>query len=513
MRQLKAFENNKGICVALILFAIYVLYWWLNAPRILTALFLVPVVALLLFMVLVSFNKVKIKEEGLFLFLLIASGLLFCFAFPPMKVPDESYHYISTFWIADALTGNGSLASSDVLLRADDWLLHSQLNSATVSSNDYLTVVNGFSLFCTDSSSRLVSAYSFTLGAVNPTAKIPTVIALLLAKALNLGAYPTFYLGRLFSLAFFVACAYLAFRVAPKGKSLIVFVSLLPMTLHLAASYSYDCGIIAYSLLIFAFLMRGFFGEDGSIGTKGVVLYCLVSALLAPCKVIYCLISFLGLLVPSSKFSETKLSRISKAALLVASVAVIGLIRLSSIAELATGSEVSQRGTETGHFYTLSQIVSNPVQSFRMLLATLDVLGDFYWASMLGSTLGWLQEELVMPYFIMLPYLGMGVLCCFESKDEDARLPRRDAVIFVLAFALISFAAILSMWTGHTFDTETVVMGVQGRYFLPALPILLFALRSSHLTFKGNVTQTVLCGVGIMNLLYLVRLLSIVASL
>ena len=515
MALLKKIAKNKGVVVACILLAAYVLYWWLYSSRVLNALFLLATVPLTIFMVLFSFDKIKAPEDHVFLFLLIAMGLLFCFAFPPMKVPDEPYHYISNHWIVNAITGNGTLVSSDVSLSADDWEFFSLFNSAYLSSEDYLDVVKNFSLFSAGGASHVVTGYSFSVGAVNPSARIFTIVALLIAKGLNLGAYPSFYLGRLFSLGSFVVAAYISYKIAPKGKSIIVFVSLLPMTLHLAASYSYDCGIIVYSLLIFAFLMKGFFGEDGCIGGREVTIFCVVSVLLAPCKVIYSCICLLGLVVPAAKFTNKRLSYISKGVLCIAIAVSIAVLRLSSMVELSEGSAISYRGEETGHFYTLSDIILHPARSYKTLMNTFDTLGDFYWGSMLGSSLGWFQEELVMPYFFIVPYLGLGALCCFkeENDEKDAYLSRPLAVCFVAAFVLIAGGAFLSMWTGWTFDTENVITGVQGRYLLPALPVLLIPLRSRRFAYKGGVLKTVLCGMGLMNCIFLIRLLSIATSL
>ena len=84
------------------------------------------------------------------------------------------------------------------------------------------------------------------------------------------------------------------------------------MTLHLAASYSYDSGIIAYSLLVFACLMRGFFGEQRSIGKREIIIYLIISVLLAPCKVIYSGLILLGLFVPLSQFIDEKTGRFSR---------------------------------------------------------------------------------------------------------------------------------------------------------------------------------------------------------
>mgnify|MGYP000461866076 CR=1 FL=1 len=54
-------------------------------------------------------------------------------------------------------------------------------------------------------------------------------------------------MGRLFNLLFFTAMGYLTIRRMPFGKEVAAGVFLLPMTLHLASSFSYDVMIISLS--------------------------------------------------------------------------------------------------------------------------------------------------------------------------------------------------------------------------------------------------------------------------
>ena len=57
---------------------------------------------------------------------------------------------------------------------------------------------------------------------------------------LRLGFVPTLLLGRLANLLLFAALALWAVRWAPFGRRVLAAAALLPMTLHLAASFSRD---------------------------------------------------------------------------------------------------------------------------------------------------------------------------------------------------------------------------------------------------------------------------------
>ena len=83
---------------------------------------------------------------------------------------------------------------------------------------------------------------------------------------LHLGFAPALFLGRLANLLLFAALPALAVKVAPFGKRVFTVAALLPMTLHLAASFSRDApllglcfalGLIPVTILEVTKLVRG----------------------------------------------------------------------------------------------------------------------------------------------------------------------------------------------------------------------------------------------------------------
>ena len=129
---------------------------------------------------------------------------------------------------------------------------------------------------------------------------------------------------------------------------------------------------------------------------------------MAPCKVIYSGLILLGLLVPLSQFQDVKVGRIGKCILIFAVIASVLVLRIASMSTLVSQSSDASRGQEIGRFYTLSDIIMHPKNSFQVFFRTLDSLGDFYWGSTLGYSLGWLQKNLQFPTFFMIPYLLFG---------------------------------------------------------------------------------------------------------
>ena len=68
---------------------------------------------------------------------------------------------------------------------------------------------------------------------------------------------------------------------------------------------------------------------------------------------------------------------------------------------------------------------------------------------------------------------------------------------------------ILSMLVGWTFTSESVVQGVQGRYFLPLLPMAALAMRSKHMSIDIPLGMGFVYIMIAVNAMYLVRTFSV----
>ena len=84
-------------------------------------------------------------------------------------------------------------------------------------------------------------------------------------------------MGRLANLLLFAALAALAVKTAPFGKRVFTVAALLPMTLHLAASFSRDAPLLGLCFVFTALLMDAAFGPN----QKKVLSPARLTALLA----------------------------------------------------------------------------------------------------------------------------------------------------------------------------------------------------------------------------------------
>mgnify|MGYP002766542205 CR=1 FL=1 len=508
-------ESHKYFSLVLlgVFFSLYCFYYFYSNPRKITLLIgtvsvIYSVLTYYLFCI-----KSDFRYKMPFIFGSLALALIFFTVFfPPFGVPDEVYHYLSSYWLLDCFKGRASFAGGEFPIRSIDHDLIDLFgeSSKNIGNHSFSSLTSCVSLWANGSVDKIVGGYEFTIGNCNFICKLPSMIGLAAGIAFNFGAVPTFYLGRLFSAAAFFILVVVSYKLTPYFKHIILFIAFLPMTLHLASSYSYDAGIIGLSLLVFSLLMRAFACGEREISYREVFGFAILAFFFAPCKSIYCTVIFLFIFIPNTKFSDRRTAIISKVLILLLPFVSIGIFSLSSIASFASASaSFDVRGAEVGHFYSMAGILSHPFTSFVMLMRTLINGLDYYWETMFGYELGWLQTNLAMPIYLMVVYLFLAFFCCIKDENDVPGLNLPIRCCFIATSLISAFGAILSMWLCCTFDTENVVMGVQGRYFLPIVPFVLSALRFPSIEFKGSFIHKLFQVEVLTGILYIVRLVSI----
>ena len=490
------------------------LFWFAYSDRTVALVFSLLVIILL--MALTVFYKIRIAKaidkSPLLLVALIFSGLLYMGVFTPFTVPDEVYHFEATYCLSNALMGKG-YQDDPLEMRAEDAALIDELSPTLMASN-YDAVRNGLNeVYVSGEVVKVDTGSSFDLGSNPPQVRIAAAIGISLARLFGLGSYYLVYIGRIFNLIFFICLAYLSYRITPVGKNVFAVVMLLPMTQHLAASYSYDAGILALSFLLTALIMRAVYRKDLLLAKESAEIL-ITALLLAPCKVIYSFIALAVLLVPSSRFRSRgqgiciKIGCLLIIVLAVLATRLAGIVAVSGAGPDASGT-LDFRGEESGYFYTVGDVISSPIKFVIMFFRTIDELGSFYLLTMVGSSLGWFQAEIEMPSFLSIALIVLLLISMVRADDDSIVLPSSLRGTGILVFCIGSAAAMASMLFGWTFNTEQLIMGVQGRYFLPFLPFLLLGLRPYAIVLKSHMNVILIASVSLINIINLTRVFAI----
>lgn len=487
-------------------------FWYLHCDsRSFLLLFSVLALSLSILVFLRGINRIDFNSLTFFAVSLGVSGFLFMFLFTPGSVPDEQYHFYRSYVYADLLLGESVNSSSgDFAMRECDAGL---LVSPVLSNDQFQYVWKSF--FSGDYDTSLAS---FSIGgsisySSNPFyIKLPSALFIALARVLELGPLPLFYLGRLGNFLLFYFLALASVRLTPVFSKGLKLICLLPMTLHLASSYSYDAGVIGLAMLLSALVMRMFWSEC-RCSWKLLSAVIVVTALLVPCKVIYSFIAVLALFVPADRFLNKRQCWLFKVAIPLVVVLVVALTKLGSIVSLSGAASdeggLDVRGAETGTFYSINDTLEDPFGTALMFVRTLDGFGDFYISGVVGGTLCWFQGNIVAPSYIVFLYVVILLLGFVPGDHEASVLKLSNRIAFIAVAVVIWLCAMYSMYVGHTFNTEQYVLGVQGRYLLPALFVLMVGVSPANLFLREPRRERIVFWMPVLNCFYLARVLSI----
>lgn len=458
-----------------------------------------------------SLRKSSKKDEGssclpgLYVVTVLFWGILYSLVFIPFTAPDEYAHFSTAYRISNVLLGQETVNEEGlVLVREDD----ARTLSISLEEEAYEDV---YSRFFEKNENQEQMGYGYAAMEVANHAYIPQAIGITIGRICSLGQIPTIYLGRLCNLLFFVLCGYLAICLAPFGKLAFFGVSVLPMTLELVSSLSYDSFAIALAMLFTAYVMH-LIWKVPRVGGKQLLILGILLALLAPCKMVYIPLALLCFLIPQDKFGSKKRFWIGAALVAVMMAGGILLVNLDKILVYVQETEETVDWADAAAGYSISYVMAHPLQVLGVLGRTIIQKGPTYVSTMLGGTLGWLEYRInpVITVFLAVWTILTG-LSCMESAHmgtahmETARmgtarmgtthmgttgflpsLPKKHKLLSWLICLLVLALTLLIMLLSWTPLSSQVVEGVQGRYFLPILPLALMTLPNGYVRVGGG---------------------------
>ena len=212
-----------------------------------------------------------------------------------------------------------------------------------------------------------------------------------------------------------------------------------------------------------------------------------LALLLSPCKMIYATLFLLCLLIPVQKWGGKPWPKWILSVLLIG-VLIVGSILLVNFREVlryvnASGVTQAPEFTSSGDVNTvklhdLAELIHDRTLVFRIIRNTLQILGGQFLGTTVGMWLGAFDRGLVTPVPMLVLFWTGTLLLAITGRREEPTLsiPRRVWMVFV--FLLLGFILMVSMLLAYTPADTFYILGVQGRYFLPFLPVLLLAFRT-----------------------------------
>lgn len=301
---------------------------------------------------------------------------------------------------------------------------------------------------------------------------LPAAIGMQIAELFNTNAADMIYAARVGNVLAFAAIVGWAIYLLRKNMAryLVFAVGLFPLTVSLSAGLGVDMLLNASALLLFALMIRAYQDGDKFSGRLKIVL--LVAAVLIPVlKLPYILLSLAVTFLPI--FGKGRKAWLLRGAALllillptiVWNLATADMVRAQAVMSSSPGDMVSTSGQ-------IEHVKDHP---FDFMFVILKSIFTQNWLNYMG---GITQQGVAFPaivyYFEIVPVIITAYVAALYFKTKSRNL---YVALVVLGSAALALSAIfVSLYISYTPIGGNLVLGVQGRYLIPALPFLFFGV-------------------------------------
>lgn len=416
----------------------------------------------------------KCRMENLFLVLGLTWGMFFVVFFPPNTAPDENAHIATAYSNADRIMGRDvEDEQGRVYVRASDINIPVMTD---VSRNTFNMVYEKWQEPVND---QVVPYIRGRLG-TPIVAHLPQTIGVVLGWLTGQGAMQTLYLGKLMGLLFYLFCVYWAIRFIPWGKMTLMLVALFPMSLELAGSFSYDSLVNALCFLFIGYTMHLIYKKE-VVTWKDIFFLAAIAGIMAPCKIAYIFVCGICFLIPKKKFRNRRYY--TGCGIIMASGIVFLMIeRMSFLYNNLVATGESAGAVEGAVGFSLHDIISQPLNSLKMIFNTYFEQGEYYLGTIVGQSLGWFQVNI--SWVVIAGLLLVLFMTTFSSAQENECMSVKERVVVIILSLIMIGGTVMGMWLNFTPDFCTYIAGVQGRYFLPFLPLLVLAVKNKTIYIR-----------------------------
>ena len=426
--------------------------------------FYIVVCILILFAIVAVFtlfdSEKKNSFQKSFFAILFLVGVLNNFIMPQLCTPDETVHFSQSYAYASQLLGENGSGDSHVIVRESgiqrlDGTISAQSIYHFWTNWEYGNQQND------QESDKYVEA-----NAVPFYAYLPATIALTVTRFFHAPYQIVLLSGRIVNLIFFGLICLLAMRCYRPLRYVIATIALLPSTVWLVASYSYDGWNLAFCMLFVAVCLNIREQEKG-ICLRDILILLFILLAFVPVKYIYVMMALAVFIIPFSQWKNRRLLWGCGAASGVLIVAM-AVSRGPEIVSYLTSANMDVRGRladGSSRHYTLGWVFQHPVYVILVFCKTFIQYSDkFLTKSMVGEFYNTYVPTFLTASFIIV--FGLLMITNIET-GEVCRKCRYVAALIVLLGCAAVYGAFLFVYSNIADPMIGMVEGMQGRYFLP----------------------------------------------
>lgn len=292
---------------------------------------------------------------------------------------------------------------------------------------------------------------------------LPQVLGICFGRLLGLGSVLTVYLARIFMGIVYILACYHAIRRTPVGKFIFAAIPLLPMSLMMGTAISYDPMVLLSTLNFLACSLK----LSKEPESKSTLIECMAWAFIIGAVKGG---GYLILLPMIFIFFGKEKRRALKNGGMIVLAGIVSVVLFDVV--LTFGSSLFQFGEEASGTLSSSYILEEPLEYLHMCTDTYLHSIDSLMINMGGTHLAWLEQTIPAAIIVSL-MLIIGIYCIYEK--DDIRLGQKEKWVFGFIIFL-EFTLTPIMLMSSTDIGSDVIMGLQGRYYLPVLPLIIMIL-------------------------------------
>lgn len=418
-------------------------------------LYLILTVMVIFLFAIANWKQAAQKPEWIFAVLTFTIGL-FCIGVVPDRVGvswDDQIHYQRTLEISNYLNGIDFAADINNIGEAPFYG-----KAGYDQETDYEYKNNIEALYetkeCQFSDYKDFGVFSL--------AYVPAALGIIFARGLGMSYVGVFNMGRIFNLLMYIIIISLAIKKVKYGKVLIAAVGMIPTTVFMAASYSYDPWIVALLILGFAY----FFAElqaDEPLQYKNIVI--MLSAIVLGClpKAIYFPLLCPLLFMPEKKFKNSRQKKVYRFAIMCLGLFLIGTFMIPMLVQGAGTGDI-RGGADVNATEQIIFILKNPLMYLRTVYNFfVDYIAFQSSAQMLQ---GFAYVGTGHFYSIVSVVL---IALAFLDRGEYEKNIYMIKGVTLLSNTVAMILASTALYISFTAVASNSIAGMQGRYLLPTI--------------------------------------------
>jgi len=396
---------------------------------------------------------------------LVLMGLVMVWYIPPFQKPDEIVHFQNVAVIVGGKTWSIENRFVDLPVRLKALEISHRFENKFDSKRVWEKDVN-----------KAISVFGYNITWKSYISYFPVEIGMWIG---SLTPYPVLalYFGRMMGLILFLFCVWLSLKLIPmKYSGLVVAYALIPMVIHQVTEVSYDGLLLCLAPLILSVFLKILRpirqAQDKQAQGKLWKWFGLLTVLIllfVTVKSGYYLMLFLLPILIWNKYRNEIIDRpwiVSVVMFLMIPVIIIFINFLNNNVGGGTSGLVNGG-------YQLEILKRDPILIVKILADTWEAKMDFYIKGMFGY-FGWLDYEFDLYQYLIVAGMIMAFLINVIISIKRPVVGWFGLIvtglIIVGTYVLIEFGFFMQ-WT---VVGSQIIEGVQGRYLLPLVPLLLF---------------------------------------